>query len=102
MSNEVEGFHYSFILEEFEDSWSHFLKNFKSERFAMDGPSKCQRHLGDVKKSASFCAFRNLEPLLKSQGRLFNNQLKRERMFAQGPGKPPACTLMERLSRGKN
>jgi ATP-dependent DNA helicase RecQ len=41
----------------------------------MDGLSKCQRHLGDVKKSASFCAFRNLEPLLKSQGRLFNNQL---------------------------
>jgi hypothetical protein len=55
MSNETEGFHYSFILEKFEDSWSH---------------------LGDVKKSASFCAFRNLEPLLKSQGRLFNNQLK--------------------------
>jgi hypothetical protein len=75
MSNETEGFHYSFILEEFEDSWSQFLKNFKSQRLAMDGPSKCQRHLGDVKKSASFCAFRNLEPLLKSQGRLFNNQL---------------------------
>jgi hypothetical protein len=75
MSNETEGFHYSFILKEFEDSWSQLLKNFKSERLAMDGPSKCQRHLGDVKKSASFCAFRNLEPLLKSQRRLFNNQL---------------------------
>jgi hypothetical protein len=54
MSNETEGFHYSFILEEFEDSWSQLLKNFKSERLAMDGPSKCQRHLGDVKKSALF------------------------------------------------
>jgi intergrase/recombinase len=75
MSNETEGFHYSFILEEFEDSWSQLLKNFNSERLAMDGLSKCQRHLGDVKKKRLVRAFRNVEPLLKSQGRLSNSQL---------------------------
>jgi hypothetical protein len=74
MSNEAEGFHYSFILKELRLLVS-IPGNFKSELLAMDGPSKCQRHLGDVKKSASFCAFRNLEPLLKSQGRLFGHQL---------------------------
>jgi hypothetical protein len=75
MSNETEGFYYSFSLKEFKTPGLKFLKNFNIERLAMDGPSKFQRYFGDVKKSASFCALRNLEPLLRSQRRLFNNQL---------------------------
>jgi hypothetical protein len=71
MSKETGGFHYLFILKDFKTLGLKFLKNCNSERLAMDDPSKCQRHLGDVKKSDFFYAFRNLKPLFKKSEATF-------------------------------